>query len=52
VAIVPPGELGDDLEHESLEFGIPAELRGVDLPVGHDDPSEIPGLTEWPDARL
>jgi hypothetical protein len=39
--VVAAGVVGDDLRHQRLEAGVPAELRRVDLAVRHHHPAEI-----------
>ena len=43
--------VGHDPGHERLEAGIPAELGGVHLTVGHHHPAEIARLSERADER-
>jgi AcrR family transcriptional regulator len=46
VGVVGGGIVGDDPRDQRLELGVPAELGVVDLAVGLDDPSEVPGTPQ------
>jgi hypothetical protein len=37
------GVVGNDPGHQRLEVGVPAELLGIDLTVGHHHPAEVAG---------
>ena len=44
------GVVGHDAGHERLHRLVPAELLGVELAVDLDDPPEVAGAAEGPDA--
>jgi hypothetical protein len=50
--VVVCGIVGDDPCDQRLEGGVPPELGGVHLAVGHDDPPQVAWLAKRPDSRL
>jgi len=50
--IVTVGVVGDDAGHQRLERRVPAELAGVHLAMGLDDPAKIARFSEGTDCRV
>jgi hypothetical protein len=50
--IMTVGKIRDDAADQGFKGSIPAELRRVDLAVGHDDPAEIARLPNGADQHI